>query len=64
MSNFDPRSLLTYSLLPTLVVFLTGIVLLLFALGTGLATPALLIGGGLLGGFLLTKRFNSQKPKP
>lgn len=64
MIKFDPRTILSISLIPTLAMFLTGSVLLIFAFGTELATPVLLIGGGLLAGFVLTKRFGDPKPKP
>ncbi len=64
MIKFDPRTLLTFSLIPTLILFLTGSVLLLFAFGTDLAKPVLLIAGGLLGGFILTKRLADPKSKP
>lgn len=64
MIKLDPKTLLNLSLLPTLILFLTGMALLPFALGTELTTPVLLIGGGLLVGYLLTKRLGEPKPKP
>jgi len=57
----DPKFLLRHSLLPILTLFILGAALLLFAMGTDLASPFLMIGGGVLGGVILSKRFRSPK---